>query len=649
MISVLKLTFFFLVFLIIPGYSLARRITANFISRIFVSFGLSIVGLTVISFFEGWFGIRYLSIIYVGLLNILFLVRGYYKDFFNLQIKLSNLDFLNIGLIFIGIIFQGLTLFKTGRLYDFGVGYWGPLARDGVWHEAVIGQLVKTVPPENPGFSGAVLVNYHYFYNLLVAKTHLLTSISVQTLLYRYYPILLSMFLGIGTYILSNSIFKKREVSFFVLFITYFGSSFGWIVEFIRSRTFGGESAFWANQPVSMNINPPFAISLVLIILLVYLFLRVQKNNKFSTIAFVIIGSSLIGFKVYAGVLFLLGLMLLSIHEFFLYKTFKYIKIFITVLLFSLTVFFVQVKLTSGLIEFHPFWFLDSMIDLTDRVGWLKLASARTTYFQEKNWIKYFAAESLSLLIFVVGNLGTRIIAIFFILKIFWKNLLKGNQYSLIIYICMFAFLLPLFFVQKGNPWNTIQFFYYLIYFAGLFAGFVLYKIYSKKSFITYTLAAFIFVITPISSLTTFRSGLYSKPPASVNSYELEALKFLSKQNQGIVFTHPFVNGFRAKFLEPFPLFSYAPNAYVSAYSKHTVYLEDVEQQLILNTNFSERLNSSNMFFETKDLVWSNNFLKEMDIVYIYLPKAYQLPMAEEEYNITKIFENKEVNIYKVR
>ena len=71
-------------------------------------------------------------------------------------------------LIILGTVFQGLIMFKSGILHDFGIGYWGPLARDGVWHEALVGQLLKSTPPVNPGLAGQLLVNYHYFYDLLL-------------------------------------------------------------------------------------------------------------------------------------------------------------------------------------------------------------------------------------------------------------------------------------------------------------------------------------------------------------------------------------------------------------------------------------------------------------------------------------------------
>ncbi|KKQ96144.1 MAG: hypothetical protein UV74_C0004G0008 [Candidatus Woesebacteria bacterium GW2011_GWB1_43_14] len=70
-------------------------------------------------------------------------------------------------LILLGSIFQGVAMFRTSLVYSYGIGYWGPLARDGIWHEALIGQLTKSVFPENPGLAGVKLENYHYFYDLL--------------------------------------------------------------------------------------------------------------------------------------------------------------------------------------------------------------------------------------------------------------------------------------------------------------------------------------------------------------------------------------------------------------------------------------------------------------------------------------------------
>ena len=106
---------------------------------------------------------------------------------------------------------------------------------------------------------------------------------------------------------------------------------------------------------------------------------------------------------------------------------------------------------------------------------------------------------------------------------------------------------------------------------------------------------------------------------------------------------------FRSNFKDPYPLSAYADNAYVSAYSGKPVFVEDAEQQIILNTNYKSRIDEATRFFIEKDLTWSNNFLKNNNIRYIYLPKIYHLPMAEGEYSMIKIFENDDANIYKVR
>jgi hypothetical protein len=205
----------------------------------------------------------------------------------------------------------------------------------------------------------------------------------------------------------------------------------------------------------------------------------------------------------------------------------------------------------------------------------------------------------------------------------------------------IFSFLPPLIFIQKGNPWNIVQFFYYFLYFVGLFAAFSLRKA-------SPVLVLLVLLITPISSVATFRSWLYPNPPAYLPVKEYEALKYLSSQEAGIVLKHPFESELRGKFKDPFPLSVYADNVYVSAYSGKSVFIEDVEQQIVLNTDYKERLADAERFFIEKDLTWSKGFMEENKIKYLYLPKIYQLPTAEGEYPMKKIFENEEVNIYKV-
>ena len=540
-------------------------------------------------------------------------------------------------LIILGTIFQGVAMFRSGIMYDFGIGYWGPLARDGVWHEALVGQLNRGIPPGNPGFAGQLLTNYHYFYDLFVALVSKL-GIPVNLLIYRILPVIFSILLGIGTYKLASILFKDKKTGILAVFFAYFASSFGWIVDLVKGREIGGESAFWASQPVSMNLNPPFAISLIIIIFTLLLVNSYLNKPKFiKAVIIIIFSGTLIGFKVYAGVILLFGLIVLGLKKLYFEKDAKVLLIAISSLLISLAILLPQSKSALGLLEFNPLWLVNTMIDAGDRVGIADLTSKRFTYLGSHQWLKFSIVEIIGLLIFFIGNLGTRIIGIFGIKK----DQLKNDLFIIIFSILIISFIPTLIFTQKGNPWNIIQFFYYFLFFSGLFAAHSLRKV-------PFVLFGLIILITPISSVATFRSWLYPNPPAYLSSKEYEALRFLSTQKDGTVLKHPFDSSLRSKFKDPYPISVYADNIYVSAYSVKSVYIEDVEQQIVLNTDYKGRLESAQRFFVEKDLAWSAKFLKDNKISYIYLPKIYPLPMAEGLYPIKKIFENEEVNIYKM-
>jgi hypothetical protein len=537
----------------------------------------------------------------------------------------------------LGVIFQGVAMFRSGWLYNYGVGYFGPLARDGVWHEALVGQLGKAIPPQNPGLAGQILTNYHYFYDILVSKISSL-MISPQFLIYRLFPILFSVLLGIGTYKLANILFKDKKTSLLAVFFAYFASSFGWIVSLLKGQQIGGESAFWANQPVSMNLNPPYAISLVIIIFVIILLdMYLKKPNVIKGVVLSIEIGLLIGFKAYAGAIAISALFALTLKKVIFDKNFSLVPIFLLSGGIFAAVYLSISRGAGGLIMFQPLWLINTMIDAGDRVGIPNFTARRFAYLGGHKWFNFGVIELISLFIFFAGNLGTRIISLWGLRKKFFKE-----DLHLFIFLLMGAAIIPtLLFVQKGNPWNVIQFFYYFLYFAGLYAANAL------RKFPVFLIVAII-LITPISSVATFRSWLYPNPPAYLPVGEYQALNFLKQQPFGAVLKHSYDPIIRGNYKDPYLLAVYADNAYVSAYSGKPVFIEDAEQQIVLNTNYRERLSEANRFFVEKDLTWSNKFLKDNNIRYVYLPKIYQLPAAEQEYSMKKIFENGDANIYLV-
>lgn len=643
--SVSQKTVEFILFLIfgciIPGLVITKNSSLKkpFLLRIFLSTVIGFVTLTLIFYLVSLLNLRPLIFLYL-LIHVVFFIR-LRLYLFKIDFQKDKFNLLPAAVILAGVIFQVIPTFKNGLTYPYGLGLWGPNTHDGIWHLALINQLVKSVPPENPIFAGTVLKNYHFFYDLLIAATTYLSTIPPIDLVFRFYPIVLSMLLGIGTYYLTNNLFKEKLAAVFALYFVYFSGSFGWIVSYIKERNFAGESAFWANQSISFNLNPPFAVSLLIVIALLHILFTLKKARNSIFLAIILTGS-LIGFKAYGAVLILGSLLIFGIFR----KQILFFLVFVSSSVISALIFFANFHATSGLFIFSPFWLIHSMIDSPDRVGWVRLSLARQAGFETRNWFKFISAEVLSLILFIAGNLGMRILSLFSLIKI--KAIFKADNYLFLLVFSALSILIPILFIQSGNPWNTIQFSYYGLYVGALVTGVVLSSIFFKlPKFLSVPITLVVLILTPINSVVTATYYTGYLPHARVDQKELEALEFLSNQKDGVVLTFPYDKKIKQKIAEPWPLFAYDSTAYVSALSKKTVYLEDEPQNQILLTDYKKRLIASRDFFSSQ--ASGNTFLKVNNIKYIYLPKIFNAGLDSNLLGIENIFKNNQVIIFKVK
>jgi len=427
----------------------------------------------------------------------------------------------------------------------------------------------------------------------------------------------------------------------------YFGGSLGWLVGLIKDGVFGGESMFWSQQAVSTLINPPFALSLVFILLGLISLLRLKK--KFSAKHFVmstLFFGILIQVKVYAGLLVLGGLFVSGVWDFIKNKKTIILKIFVSSLILSLVVFVPFNKSASSMVVFHPFWFLETMMTYTDRVGWQRFYSAMTNYRLGGQWIKAIAAYGVAFIIFYYGNVSIRAIVELGIYK--WAKEKKFDEFKILfLSIIVAGIVFSMFFVQKGTPWNTIQFFYYTIFFISILAGVVLGELKIKRSI---AVGIILFTI-PTTFITLIQHYIPSRPPAKISSGELEALKFLSDEPTGVVLTFPFDKEL-AKLAEPYPprpLYLYESTSYVSALSRKDVYLEDEVNLNITNYEWKQRREKSLELLNTLDHSVARSFLEDNNISYVYWVGDQRARLGEGQLGLIKIFENGEVDIYKVK
>lgn len=552
----------------------------------------------------------------------------------------------DILLIVVGSVIWSLIMVKSGLVYSYGMGFWGPNGHDGVWHIALAESLSRG-SRGMPVFSGEILKNYHAGFDLILAALHKLTTIPIVNLYFQIIPPILAVLIGILTYKFVILWRKSKEEAFWATFFVYFGGSFGWLVSLLRQGTLEGESMFWAQQSISTLINPPFALSLVL--LLIGLILLVKKKNL---LLIILCFGILIQIKAYAGVLGLGALLVSGVYDRLKNNNYFLLKAFFGSLTVTLLLFFLFNRDSVGLLVFRPFWFLETMMGLTDRLGWLRFGSAMTNYRLGNIWIKAIPAYLIAFVIFWVGNMGTRIIKAILVWK--WiKNFKKIGWVEIFIASLVIAGgLIPMFFLQTGTPWNTIQFFYYSLFFSGILAGVVFGEISSKsKNSILYGIeVAALFALTLPTTIGTLRHYLPARPPAMISNEELEALKFLSTQPAGVVLTYPF-DKYKAKEAEanpPRPLFLYESTAYVSAFAKKPVFLEDEVNLDITGYVWRERREKVLNFYSTLKEGEVREFLKSNNISYVYWIKPQRATLGEGQLGLTRLFENKLVDIYKV-
>ena len=554
-------------------------------------------------------------------------------------------------LILVGSAVWSATMVKSGLIYSYGMGFWGPNGHDGIWHIALIKVLARG-SSDTPVFAGESLKNYHIGYDLLLAWTSKLSGINPVTLYFQIFPPILALLIGVLTYKFIVDWKGSRAQALWATFFVYFGGSFGWVVNLFRSGTLGGESMFWAQQGISTLINPPFALSLVLLLgglifLRSYLKSASFANFALATLCFGV----LIQIKAYAGILVLGALAVSGIYFFVKERKTNLLLVFLVSAFLTLILFLPFNKGAAGLFVFQPFWFLESMMGFSDRLNWPRFYSAMTNYRLGAIWIKAAPAYLVEFVIFWVGNLGIRVIKEFLVFR--WFRNLKhlGWLEIFLASVIVGGAVIPMFFLQKGTPWNTIQFIYYSLFFSGILAGIALEEILAKTTkFVRTNIGIIVIVLTIPTTIGTLGQYLPSRPPAMISAPELEALKFLEVQPQGVVLTYPFDSA-KAKAAEPYPprpLYLYESTAYVSALSGHPVYLEDTVNLSITGYPWEERNQKVVKFLESSNANFVRKFLGENNIRYIYWLKGQKTALGEREAGLTKIFENDAADIYRV-
>jgi hypothetical protein len=341
-----------------------------------------------------------------------------------------------------------------------------------------------------------------------------------------------------------------------------------------------------------------------------------------------------------------------GVYDFFKERNLKIIIVFFGSLIISILLFMPLNRFSSGLLVFEPGWFLETMMGLSDRVGWQKYGEAMVNYKLANNWIKGVPAYLIAFLIFWYGNMGTRLVGEFTIAK--WvKNYKRLSSIEVMILVMVVGGILaPMFFLQKGTPWNTIQFFYYSLFLVSILGGIGFGGIIENKKnrkIRKWLVGGMILMTLPTSFLSLKSIYLTKQPPSKISKAEVEALEFLASEPMGVVLTYPFDEEAAKRAKAPKPLYLYVSTAYVAAYGRKPVFLEDEMNLDITNYDWKSRREEVEKFYGSLDEEFVYQFLRENEISYVYWVKPQRARLGETQLGLMRIFENSEVDIYKVK
>ncbi len=563
-----------------------------------------------------------------------------------------NLKF--IVLIMTGSLAWTLTMFKSGLVYKYGMGFWGPNGHDGIWHIALIESLAKGTL-EMPVFAGQNIKNYHIGFDLLLALIHKVTHIPVINLYFQIVPLVFAIFIGFLVYKFVL-IWRRSEIqAFWATFFIYFSGSLGWFVTLMRNEGIGGESLFWAQQSLSTPVNPPFALSLIFIFAaFIYLLNNQKKRSFYPNLLTAVIFGLLVQIKIYGAILILGALLIGGVWNIIRARNYNLFYIFIITLIISVILILPLFDLRTRTLIFRPFWFLESMVATTDRFYWPKMASAMANYKLSGNIFKGLAAYSFVFLIFLIGNMGIRIISIPWLIRSA-RTIKKLDYITVMIFsVVSFGIILPMFFIQTGNSWNTIQFFYYSLIFLSLLSGIAMGEYLEKTDFSAirstafirvkvYVLIGSVIMISVFTVISTLRHYLPSRPPAMIPTMELKALRFLKDSPDGVVVAIPYDKDLADKAITnpPRPLYLYESTAYISAMTGKRVFLEDEVNLDITGYDWRRRRD------EVQGNLNNIMYLKDLGITYIYVPDEKNF-IHKDEMRSLNIYNKDGIAIYKI-
>lgn len=546
---------------------------------------------------------------------------------------LSKSDLVVIFAIILCVLVQSIIVFPNGVKADGSLRVKGVFTEDAMWHIAIINNIKKSIPPDNPVFAGEKLVNYNYFSDIYITVIHKFTNIEIIVLYFKLVGPFLALICALSLYFVLKEFTRNKLISSLGVLLVTLSSTYYYVFGIFKPNL--NPSSFFGNDYVSRMVNYQLSFSYIIITTFLFLLLSYKKINsfKFSLVAAFLIGSG-IGFKSYGTILMIGALFIIGIYKSFR-KDFSYIKITALTGVFTAVIIFLFLRsnqVTESVFAFNPFWIIENIFNDPLRLNSPAWEAQRNSYINNNNYLGILYIYLKGIAIFLFAGLGLKLLGFFAVIKN--RERYKKEVPALLFVIAAGGIIFPLLFTQGGVKWNTVQFIWYSGFSLSILLIILITNLFQKLNLKFILIIIFLVWVSYLPGVYYY-SKFYLSDTGNLTTYNFkgtqesyQAARFLSLQPTGVLLMDQ----------------KYLQTPFIVAISGKNAYFADTSILSNSLIDWSDRDAQVKLFFDSRSKEnYRKDFLKRNKILYIFTSK--NALEAEDYFN--NIYNNNEVSIYK--
>lgn len=549
--------------------------------------------------------------------------------------------------LLLGVMTQNLVLFRGGSQTVEGFVY--PSLHDTMWNIAIAEQAVANFPPIHPGMSGEVLKNNHYLYPLFLASVSQLSGVPLVDIYFRYGPVIVSLLFGLSLYALSTIWIRQEWGRALAVFLGYFSGSIAYLLPLFLGRDFSWRgNSFSADQPFGQIINPYAVLGFAWYLFGSYALFRslhelARHKIKWMMVVALFFGT-LFGYKAFGGIIGIVSLGAVAAYGILRFRDITSAATTAATLLLFVPVFLLLAEPSVSSLVYAPGWLLTGMMSDLDKLNLPYYVNAYAYYQSIGNYLGMAKIVCMELLVYLIGNMGVRILGLFFLLYSFFSRPKKEMELFLafLTVSIVVSFSIPLLFNLGANAYNIIQFTPYALVLLAVLTAVGLVRFFewsAKKQYRVW--GAVLVVLVVIAALPVNTKEIISnlEMPEDILSYqEMGALTYIrehSTDNDVILLNPP----------------QYERSLiYVSGITGRLTYLADHTFAIQTGRNPKERMQQISDFFSPRPTDPAG-FMKKNAIRYVYVFKKHENNVAAfaRERNLKIQYQNEEIAVLEAK